>query len=84
MDRRSDTAYVARAAARSAWPIRRFELGQEPGDDLSTTTTGAERIEMMWPLARDAWSFAGRAISDYSRDETPIHVIRPAAAAQER
>ena len=64
MDRRSDPAYAARAAARGSWQIRRYELGEEPGDDLSATTTGAERIEMMWPLARDAWSFAGRSIPD--------------------
>lgn len=83
MDRQSDPSYAARAAARGSWPIRRYELGEEPGDDLSATTTGAERIEMMWPLARDAWSFAGRSIPDYPRSQTPIHVIRPASQSQE-
>ncbi len=82
MDRRSNAAYTARAAARGSWQIRRFDLGQEPGDDLSAWTTGAERIGMMWPLARDAWSFAGCSIPDYPREETPIRVIRPAQARE--
>jgi len=82
MARRTDPSYVARAAARGSWQIRRYELGEEPGDDLSATTTGAERIEMMWPLARDAWSFAGRSIPDYPRNQTPIQVIRPAPPSQ--
>src|ERR1700694_3030890 len=42
---------AARAAMRRAWPIRAFRLGQEPGEDLSATTTAAERLAMMWALA---------------------------------
>ena len=83
MKTRSDPSYAVRAAARGSWQIRRYDLGEEPGDDLSATTTGAERIEMMWPLARDAWSFAGRSIPDYPRSQTPIHVIRPASTFRE-
>ena len=83
MDRRANSAYAARAANRGSWRIRRFELGEEPSDDLSATTTGAERIEMMWPLALDAWSFAGRSIPDYPRAQTPIRVIRPTSPVRE-
>jgi hypothetical protein len=83
MDRRSDPSYADRAAARASWDIRCYELGKEPGDDLSATTTGAERIEMMWQLACDAWSFAGRSFPDYSRSQAPISVIHPTSPAQE-
>jgi hypothetical protein len=65
-----------RAAARRSWPIHVYPLGQEPGDDLSATTTAAARLEMMWPLAVDAWTSAGLPIPDYPRHEAPIRVIR--------
>ncbi len=38
-----------RRAARAAWPIARFTLGDESADDISAVTTAAERIAMMWP-----------------------------------
>lgn len=79
----SDPSFAARAAARKTWQIRRYELGEEPSDDLSGTTTATERIEMMWPLARDAWSFAGRSIPDYPREQTPVRVIHPESPSQE-
>ena len=75
--RRMDSAREARRAARAQWPVRKFRLGAEPGPDLSATTTARERFEMMWPLAREAWTFAGRAIPDYPRHRTPIRIIRP-------
>jgi hypothetical protein len=52
--------------------VRVFRLGEEPGDDLSATTTAAERLAMMWPLAVEAWTFAGRPLPDYTRGETPV------------
>jgi hypothetical protein len=61
-----------RAEARSSWPVRKFPLGEEPSEDLSSSTTAAERLGMMWRLARDAWAMAGRQIPDYPRDEMPI------------
>ena len=71
-----------------AWPVRSGRcassgLEDEPGPDLSATTTADERLAMMWPLARDAWALAGRAIPDYPRDRTPVRVIRPAGRAQD-
>jgi hypothetical protein len=66
----------ARAAARKSWPIRVFSLGEEPGDDLSGSTTAAERLDMVWPLTVDAWASAGLPIPDYPRSEAPIRVIR--------
>jgi hypothetical protein len=77
MDQEAEAARQARAAARSSWPIRRFRLGEEPSDDLSATTTAQQRLEMMWPLAVEAWSLTGRPIPDYSRDQTPYRLFRP-------
>ena len=61
-----------RARARGSWPVRKTRLGQEPPEDLSAHTTAAERIGMMWSLARDAWAMAGRPITAYRREEMPI------------
>ena len=72
-----DSARETRRTARARWPVRRFRLEDAPGPDLSATTTAEERLAMMWPLAREAWSLAGRAIPDYPRDRMPIRVIRP-------
>ena len=73
-----DSDRAARRAARARWPVRKFRLGAEPGPDLSATTTASERLAMMWPLAREAWAFSGRAIPDYPRHRSPIRIIRPA------
>lgn len=67
-----------RAAARRSWPIRVYRLGEEPDDDLSATTTAAERLAMMWPLAVDAWASSGQPIPEYPRNEMPVQIIRGA------
>jgi hypothetical protein len=67
----------ARRRARQHWPIRRFELGAEPSEDLSAETTMQERLAMMWPLAVRAWTLAGHDLPRYSRSEMPGRVIRP-------
>src|ERR1700676_454476 len=69
---------AARAALRRTWPVRAWRLGQEPGEDLSATTTAAERLAMMWPLALDAWASAGQPVPDYPRRLAPIRVVRRA------
>ncbi len=61
---------------RAAWPVRRFGLGQEPNEDLSSTTTADERLAMMWPLAMDAFSFAQGMTERPSRDAWPVRVRR--------
>jgi hypothetical protein len=71
-----DRERKARAAARKSWPIRVYRLGEEPDEDLSATTTASERLEMMWPLAVDAWASMGQPIPDYPREKTPVRVIR--------
>jgi hypothetical protein len=65
-----------RALGRKDWPIRAYRLGEEPDDDLSATTTMAERVAMVWQLTLDAWGSSGQPIPDYPREKTPIRVIR--------
>ena len=68
--------HAARARARRDWPVRKFKLGEEPSDDLSETTTVAERLGMMWPLAVQAWGLAGRTLPVYDRSNIPIRIYR--------
>ena len=72
----SDEKQAARARARSLWPVRKFKLGEEPSDDLSDTTTAAERLAMMWPLAVQAWALARRPLPTYDRSSIPIRIYR--------
>ena len=71
-----DEERAARARARSDWSVRKFKLGEEPSDDLSGTTTAAERLGMMWPLAVQAWKLAGKALPTYDRSSIPIRIYR--------
>jgi len=75
---------MARSSARdrSSWPVRSYALGAEPGDDLSGSTTPAERLAMMWPLTLEAWELAGRPIPAYTRAETPVGLrpLRPTSS----
>lgn len=64
-----------RALARQNWPVRRYRLGEEPGDDLSATTTLEQRITMVWQLTQDAWASAGKPVPIYTRAETPIRIV---------
>ncbi len=66
--------------ARRTWPVRVCRLGDEPGDDLSRSSTAAQRLAMMWELARDAWLLSGRPVPEYLRHETPVS-CRPSHVA---
>lgn len=66
-----------RRMARARWSIARFRLGEEPGDDLSETTTAAERIAMMWGLAETAWKLSGRPLPAYERRDIPAKYYQP-------
>jgi len=57
---------------RRAWPVRAYRLGAEPPDDLSASTTAAERLAMMWPLAMEAWELTGRPLPQYARSEIAV------------
>jgi hypothetical protein len=67
---------------RRRWPVRRFTLNSQPGDDLTAETTAEERLEMMWPLALEAWSLTGVALPSYSRLQTPVRVVPMEVAAR--
>lgn len=66
-----------RAAARASWPGVKLPAATTTSDDLSATTTAAERIAMVWRLTLDAWALSGRPIPDYRREDAPGRVIRP-------
>jgi hypothetical protein len=61
---------------RSRWPVRRYSLGEEP-DDVRDTTTPAQRIAMMWQLAREGWLLSGRSLPTYDRSAIPTRLYRP-------
>ena len=60
---------------RSDWPVNVYKLSEEPGEDLSATTTPAERLAMMWPLALEAWALLGKELPDYDRANMPVAVF---------
>ena len=60
--------------------MRSFRLGEEPGDDLSLSTTVEERLSMMWPLAVEAWTLSGRELPAYDRTNLPARLIRAGEA----
>jgi hypothetical protein len=80
MPNQRDDRAESRKAARGAWPVRKYRLGEEPSEDLSESTTPAQRLEMMWPLALEAWSLTGKPLPDYTRSEIPIRRTRRKAS----
>lgn len=61
-----------KASERRSWPVRVFKLGEEPGDDLSGSTSAEQRLAMVWESTLDAWAVAGLPIPTYCHHETPI------------
>ena len=59
--------------------MRRYDLGQEPSDDLRAHTSATERLAMVWPLTLVSWALAGREIPDYERENTPGTLLRSGA-----
>ena len=45
---------------------------QDRADDLQSTTP-AQRLDMMWQLAIDAWAFKGEAVAEL---RLPSHIVR--------
>jgi hypothetical protein len=72
--------FAARAAKRGTWPVVRYELGAEPADAVSGSSI-EERLDMMWPLALDAWASSGKPLPAYERSENPAKLIRSSDAA---
>lgn len=65
-----------RRQRRLRWPVARFRAGEEPTDDLSASTSPAQRIAMMAELAQQAWATAGQPWPSYTRAETPGRLVR--------
>jgi len=63
---------------RSKGSVRILRQGEEPGDDLSASTTPEERIELVWELSRRMWDLTGRPVPRPTRDQLPVRLIRPA------
>ncbi len=64
--------------ARSALTRARVSrLGDPDPDDLSDSTTPAERVEMVAVLTRRMWELTGKALPTYSRDRMPVRIVRP-------
>jgi hypothetical protein len=67
---------------RATWRVRKYLLGQEPGDDLSGSTTAEERLGMVWTLTLQAWALSGAAIPDYARRDAPVRRRLPSASVK--
>jgi len=60
----------------SVGPARIRRLGDPETEDLSATTTVAERLEMVSVLSRRMWELTGRPFPAYARDEMPSRIVR--------
>jgi hypothetical protein len=69
------SAAERRARARRNGPVKVVTLRDQPADDLSATTTLAERIAMMRPLAEATWRVAGLPMPRYPRRSTPVRLL---------
>jgi hypothetical protein len=56
--------------------VRHYRLGEEPARDPRDASTVDERLQMMWSLAREGWSIAGRAMPMYDRASMPGVLVR--------
>jgi len=56
--------------------VRKFRLGEEPPDDILSTTTPDERFAMVWELTRRIWELQGSPPCPYTRATMPIRKIR--------
>jgi hypothetical protein len=75
MDGANERAAQRRANA-AEWPLRSYALTEEPLHDPFDRSTVDERIATMWPLTREAWAVAGKAIPSYLRAAIPGFITR--------
>lgn len=59
-------------------PVLVYRLGEEPGDDLSATTTPEQRLEMVDILSERMWALAGVPRPNIRRADLPGRICRPA------
>ena len=56
--------------------IRIVRLGDNDDKALFATTTAGERLEMMWPLALDAWAMKGEPVDELRLPRHVVHIQR--------
>ncbi len=59
----------------TAFPVRVFRLGREPGDDLSSASTAEERFAMVAVLSARMWELTGETHAAYTRSSIPVRVV---------
>ena len=64
------------ATERERGPVEIYRLGDEPGDDLTETTTPEERLAMLWSLSARMWELTGQPLPHRNRSELPVRMIR--------
>ena len=57
-------------------PARILRLTDRVEDNLSDSTTAAERFAMVALLSERMWELTGRPVPSYSRAEIPARVVR--------
>ena len=74
----SESVRSAVRERRQDYPIRIYELDDQPDNNLSASTSAVERLAMVWELTVGAWEFAGLPLPDYPRDQVPLSCeLRP-------
>jgi hypothetical protein len=58
------------------WFAQSFRLADAPGDDLSASTTAAERFEMVAILTARMMELTDSVAPTYSRNTIPVRVVR--------
>lgn len=61
---------------RGRLPVRVFRLGEEPSDDLSSSTSAEERFEMVAMLSARMVEFSPTAPPSPTRRGFPVRVVR--------
>jgi hypothetical protein len=59
--------------------IRVQKLSEQGKESDLEGTTPAERLEMMWQLALDAWAFKGEAVAESRLQRHIVHLSRRAS-----
>lgn len=58
---------------RKHYPVRKTSLADQDADDITHTTTPAERVAMVWQLTCQAWMFKN---GEFVEPRLPRHVVR--------
>jgi hypothetical protein len=75
------TAQVENMTQRDQMPTRLSTLQDQHDAAYYAQLTPAERIDMMWQLALDAWAFKGEPVTDHRVQKHIVRVIRRRALA---